>query len=348
VRILRAAALRPGDGLNVVVGRNGSGKTSLLEALHLLGTGRSFRTRAAREVIRRGESGLRVLGEVALGSGGVHALAVEKAGSGTRLRLDGTPVRAASQLARLLPLVLISPESQRLLSDGAALRRQLIDWALFHVEPAYPEAWQRYERARRQRNSSLRKGESRDSVAAWDDALATQGETLHRHRARYLGEVLEVLASVSGRLLGVAVESVYRRGWPEQRSLAEALGSSWGRDRDRGFTTAGPHRADLEFSAGGRAARSVLSRGEGKLFAGAVLLAQVAYLEQRCARRPVVMVDDLASELDDDSRRRLLDALRSSGAQVFVTAVARDLVDTAGWREPRVFHVERGEIEEVV
>ena len=342
VRVVGEADLAPGAGLNVFEGANGSGKTSLLEAIHLLGSGRSFRTHRLGELIRRDETGLLVRGEVQGEDGSTESVGVEKTSEGLRIRVSGQEVRAASELARRLPLVVITPDSQRLLTDGAALRRQLMDWALFHVEPTYLEVVQRYRRAIRQRNAALREGAGPGVLAPWDREVGESGEALHRQRDRFLESVLPVYAETLGELLSMSVAIRYQPGWDASQSLEATLGENAHRDRARGFTGVGPHRADLRFTTEGTPVHQVLSRGEGKLFVVGLVLAQGRFLQDLQGRRPMVLVDDLASELDVDSRGRFFRQLAALGAQIFVTTVSRELVETEAWEGLRVFHVERG------
>lgn len=342
VRVLSSVDVAPGAGLNVFEGANGSGKTSLLEAIHLLGSGRSFRTHRLTELVARGESGLLSRGEVRGEDGAVVSVGVEKRPQGLRIRVAGETVRSASDLARRLPLVVITPDSQRLLTDGAVLRRQLMDWALFHVEPTYLDVVQRYRRALRQRNAALREGVGPGALAPWDQEVAEAGEALHRQRDRFLESILPVYAEALADLLSMEVAIRYQPGWDRGQALAEALVGHGPRDRARGFTSVGPHRADLRFFTDGVPLHQVLSRGEGKLFVVGLVLAQGRFLQTTQGRHPIVLVDDLASELDGDSRARFFRQLRALGAQIFVTTVSRDLVDTADWKGLRVFHVERG------
>lgn len=348
LRVVREARLTPAPGLNLLVGANGSGKTSLLEAVYLLGTARSFRTRRVGELVRHGAEELRVRGEVMQSSSGRESIGVEKAVGGLRIRVSGEDVRSASALARRLPMLAITPDSQRVLTDGADLRRGVMDWSLFHVEQAYLPVLQRYRRALRQRNAALREGRDLTALASWDEELASAGETLHGFRDRCLADVFPVFAQVLEGLLGTPVEIRYQRGWKTGESLASALRASGATDMARGFTGVGPHRADLAFRIGRSPARQVLSRGEGKLFVGAVLLAQARHLAARQGRPPLLMVDDLASELDRDSRARLLAGLREVGAQTFITTVSRELVECQEWRDMRTFHVEHGRFREMV
>jgi DNA replication and repair protein RecF len=342
IRILSSVDCTPGDCLNVFVGANGSGKTSILEGIHILGSGRSFRTHRLSELITREQSWLRVRGVIRGEDGASESIGVEKGAEGLRIRLAGDEVRNASELARRLPLVVITPESQRLLTDGAVLRRQLMDWALFHVEPTYLSVLQRYKRALRQRNAALRDGAGPAALAPWDQETAEAGEGLHRLRDRFLESILPVYGKTLENLISMGVEIRYQPGWDTATGLSQALQGNLTTDRARGFTGVGPHRADLRFTTEGAAVHHVLSRGEGKLFVVGLVLAQARFLLDAQGRRPVVLVDDLASELDEDSRGRFFAQLRLLGAQIFVTTVSRDLVETADWEGLRVFHVERG------
>jgi DNA replication and repair protein RecF len=343
IRALSVLDCSPGEGLNVFVGANGSGKTSILEAIHLLGSGRSFRTHRLAELISRGESWLRARGDVYGEDGAAESVGVEKGDQGLRIRVSGEEIRNASELARRLPLVVITPDSQRLLTDGAVLRRQLMDWALFHVEPTYLRVLQRYRRALRQRNAALRDAVGATALAPWGQEVGEAGEALHELRDRFLEGILPLYSDSLAKLISMPVEIRYQPGWDTTQGLAEALEKTAGSDRARGFTGVGPHRADLRFSTHGAPVHQVLSRGEGKLFVVGLVLAQARFLEDIQGRRPIVLVDDLASELDEDSRGRFFAQLRVLGAQIFVSTVSRDLVQTTDWEGLRVFHVERGQ-----
>lgn len=342
IRVLAELECTPGARLNVFVGANGSGKTSLLEAIHILGSGRSFRTRRLGELIRRGESALMARGVLQGDDGASTPVGVEKGPEGLRIRVGGEGVRSASELARQLPLAVISPDSQRVLTDGADLRRRLMDWALFHVEPGYLATLQRYRRALRQRNAVLRDGGRLSGLAAWDEELAEAGEALHGQRTALLAGVLPLYAQTLQGLIPMAFDIDYQAGWDTSVALREALAAAAGADRARGFTGVGPHRADLRLGVEGSPAGQVLSRGEGKLFVVGLVLAQARFLQERQGRLPVVLVDDLASELDVHSRGLFFGELQRLGAQSFITSVSRDAVESAASEALSVFHVERG------
>ena len=347
LRVLSSVNFAPQPGLNVLYGPNGSGKTSVLEALHLLGIGRSFRSRRCGEMIRRGAKGFRVTAAISR-SDSEHRIGIEHQADGLLIRCDGKPVIAASMLARVLPLVVLTPESYRLMTDGASLRRQLLDWCLFHVEPNFLSVFQRFRRALKQRNTALRRKESPLLVRSWDEELIGSGEAVHQLRARYISRVLPTLEAFVERLLPFHVKLEYRPGWQQSRSFESALSDSFWSDVERGYTQVGPQRCDLEFLLDGIAAKSLLSRGETKLFVAGLILAQAAHFVEAMAKRPIILVDEVASELDRESRYRVFSALATLGAQTFVTSVSRELAESGAWPPDAVFHVEQGEMRTVV
>ena len=348
LRVLQQVSVALAAGINAFIGVNGAGKTSLLEAVHVLATGRSFRTRRLGELIRRESPWLRVRGEVEWEEGLREWVGLEKQGDALRVRIGGEEVRSASVLARRLPVVVVSPDSQRLLTDGAYLRRQLIDWSLFHVEPSYFDVHQRFRRALRQRNAALREGVSAARLQSWDRELAEQGEALHGLRATHMQSLIPAFGESLSTLMAVPVDITYHAGWRKDQSLEKALGGARETDRDRGFTSVGPQRGDLRFQVSGTPAQHVLSRGEGKLFVVGMLLAQAEYLMACQGKRPLVLVDDLASELDAESRGQFFSRLGALEAQTLVTTVDEKLLEEGAEQPMKMFHVERGQATEVI
>ncbi len=347
LRIIESAGLAPAPGLNLIVGANGSGKSSLLEAIHLLLTGRSFRSRRAEEFIRRGASQTQVHARILEDGGDGVAVGVEKRPRSTRIRLAESEVRSASTLARRFPLVTIPADSQRLVFDGADLRRRLLDWGLFHVEPDYAAVHQDYRRVLQQRNAQLRALPDAQVLAPWDLELEECGAKLHRLRQSHLEHVLPQVSSLASVLAGLEVSVHYKPGWDQSVPLSGALAKSLARDAARGYTGIGPHRADLELKIGARPAQQVLSRGEAKLTCVALWLAQVRDHQHRCGGAPLVLIDDLAAELDPENRRRVFQSILDQGVQAFVTSVSEDPASDApgAWKG---FHMERGKVREMV
>ncbi|MGF1614053.1 MAG: DNA replication/repair protein RecF [Gammaproteobacteria bacterium] len=344
LRILRTLSISPSPSLNLFVGPNGSGKTSVLEGIHLLGLGRSFRTRYIREAVARDGGELLAFGEVGLDDGRTVRIGVERQRTGRRIRIDGQDVCAASELARTMPLFMLTPHGQWLLAEGAEQRRRLMDWTLFHVEPSYLTVLQRYHHVLRQRNAQLKQPKVAE-LTAWNQQLGQSGEVVHSFRQHYLSQLAPRLEAILGDLLATPIELAYTPGWDARSTLHTALTDATTEDRFRGYTTVGPHRADLQFRIGTSPAHRLLSRGETKLLVLGFLLAQVDCVIDSVSKTPIVLIDDLPSELDALSRHRFMRSLAQRKAQTFFTALPDSPIDTSCWPDARIFPIRHGQIE---
>lgn len=331
----------PDPRLNLISGANGAGKTSLLEAIYVLGRGRSFRTADPCALRREGSRGFALAGRVELSSRQV-LVRIETDGSSTAVRIGDHEASGLAELAELLPVQIMEPGAHKLIEEGPARRRRFLDWGVFHVEPRFLDAWRRYQRALRQRNAGLKQNASDASLAGFEAALCEAGEEIGRMRARYVDRLRPLLAAAAQSLLGTTVDCHYVTGWASGRSLAEVLNEGRAMDRRQQATRAGPQRADLHIQLAGKAARERVSRGEQKLLAASLILAQIDVFSVLAQSPGVLLVDDPAAELDRDRLGRLLRALLARKAQVFLTALPEgvpELPDTA-----RVFHVEQGRV----
>jgi len=349
VRNLLDVHINPSRGVNLITGANASGKTSLLEAIHILGQGRSFRSTRIGTIIHHQNDCLRVTGELGKrNEPALHRIGIQRCLHKTRIRLDQQDVQQISRIARLLPIQLLTPESIRLLEQGPSQRRKYLDWGLFHVEQSFMGAWQAFSRALRQRNAALRNGEKSRQIRVWDQSLIENGEQITRLRKTYVEKLRQPVNQVCLELLGFSPELVYRQGWRQEISYQAALDAAVERDRLRGMTTVGPHRADLGCLVDGNPVQEVFSRGQLKMLVAALRIAQTSLLAPSQDKRPVFLIDDLAAELDSAHRRILLELLANTAGQTFVTATDPELIDLSPWKERRMFHVEHGKITEVV
>jgi DNA replication and repair protein RecF len=340
LRCIEKAELELGPGTHLIFGANGAGKTSLLEAAFVLGRGRSFRTRQNERLIRHGCALLRVLGRTS-GDALPHTLGVEVARErGTRARVDAQNVRSLAELTAVFPVQALDPDAHKLIEESAARRRRWLDWAVFHVEPGFADAWGRYSRALQQRNAALRSGLG--DVEVWDPELAREGEKLSEARYRVLAALKPYWAALSEELIGVEVALGFSAGWDRGDSLAAALAAGMLRDRERRSTVVGPHRADVLLRVRGRAAREVLSRGQQKLAAVALTLCQLEYLKAEHGLRPTLLLDDPSAELDQERLGRFIARVRALDTQLIITALDRDY---RLFGEPQsMFHVEQGRV----
>ncbi|MCK9530892.1 MAG: DNA replication/repair protein RecF [Gammaproteobacteria bacterium] len=345
-RNLQEVTLEPGPAINLIEGPNGSGKTSLLEAIHVAGVGRSFLTHHRQLLIRQGcpEATVFVIRQ---DQDREERTGVRfSAGGEWEFRRDGERINTRAALAQGKPLAVITPESHALVEGGPKERRSFLDWGLFHVEQDFLEVWRRYQRALRQRNACLAQGA--EEASAWTPMLCEAGTRVDGGRRAWVERVAAELGQspLLGSLPG-GVHLWYERGWIKEHSLAEALERDTERDRRDGLTHSGPHRGDMKIRIDDHPASDVLSRGQEKLLVCGLWLAQLVLVREITARAPIVLLDDLPSELDERNRCLLLEALVALGAQVFVTTTDRSLTPTP-FSGSRLFHVEQGCITTVV
>ncbi|WP_175653105.1 DNA replication/repair protein RecF [Pseudomonas sp. Marseille-P9899] len=349
VRNLHPVTFSPSPRINILYGDNGSGKTSVLEAIYLLGLARSFRSTRLNPVIQYEQPTCTVFGQVALENGASSNLGVSRERQGDfTIRIDGQNARGTAQLAEILPLQLINPDSFRLLEGAPKIRRQFLDWGVFHVEPRFMGTWQRLQKALRQRNSWLRHG-TLDAIsqAAWDRELCLASAEIDEYRRNYIKALKPVFEKILGELLELeGLTLSYYRGWDKDRELSDVLAASVQRDQQMGHTQAGPQRADLRLRLGANNAADILSRGQQKLVVCALRIAQGHLVSQARRGQCIYLVDDLPSELDEQHRRALCRLLEDLRCQVFITCVDHELL-REGWQMDTpvaLFHVEQGRI----
>ncbi|KAF1712329.1 DNA replication/repair protein RecF [Pseudoxanthomonas kalamensis DSM 18571] len=348
LRCVTEASLRPVAGLNLITGENGAGKTSLLEGLHLMAYGRSFRGRVRDGLVRSGQPALEVFVEWQEQQGArVRRAGLQHGGAEWQGRLDGAEVAQLGELCAALAVVSFEPGSHALVSGGGEPRRRFVDWGLFHVEPEFLPYWRRYSRALKQRNALLKSGAGGRQLDAWDTELAESGETLTRRRQEYLERLQPQVQAVAADLvpsLGRAWLD-FQPGWRRQElSLADALLLVRQRDLQSGFTSVGPHRADWRIGYAARPGQEPLSRGQAKLTALSCLLAQAEDYAAQRGEWPVMALDDLASELDRRHQLGVLRRLRAGQAQVFMTGTEPPVGLGDEIAPDAVFHVELGQV----
>lgn len=344
-RCIEQAEIIVSPELNLIVGPNASGKTSLLEAIFFLGRARSFRTARIGPLIRDGAAELQVAGRIRQGDRPIP-VGIRRGRRAGEARIAGQPTKSLAELSEAFPVQVLDPSVHGLVDGGPRERRRFLDWGVFHVERPFHQAWQRYSRALRQRNSEIRASGERRLAGAWDTDLAAAGERLDAYRRSYLAALAPNLERIAGRLLAIdePVTVEYAPGWPDDLGLAEALDKGWQRDRQAGSTQVGPHRADLVLRVGTHRAQDRVSRGQQKVLAGALVLAQLAEYHRRTGRAAALLADDIPAELDRDHLGRFLALAREGTSQLFLTAIHAAALPAETVAAARVFHVEHGRI----
>lgn len=337
--------LQPAPRFNLLVGPNGSGKTSALEAIHVLSVGRSFRTHKLDPLISTDSDQFLLYSE--LGEGQRLGLQRGRSGAPT-LRLDSENQTSWSQVAALLPLQIINTDSFSLLEGGGKVRRQFLDWAMFHVEHSYLREWRGYRRLLSQRNSLLkqRPADLHQQLDAWDIEIARLAQSIHLRRQDLIqgfGPEFEEL--VATFLPAVQLELSYQAGWDLSQDISEALRQNRERDLRYGMTLLGPHRADFQVRVGRHPAIEVLSRGQTKMLVCAIKLAMGQLIKNR-VHRSIYLIDDLAAELDLSNCKIVIDYLETTQDQCFFTAIQEDFLPVLAHltESSGKFHVEHGKI----
>ena len=338
LRCLQQARLELHSHVNLVTGTNGAGKTSLLEAIYLLGRGRSFRTRHTERLIGHDADRLTIFGRTDEPNFATLGLRYDRE-LGLHARVSGRDAKSLAELSAAFPVQIVDPGIHRLVEEGPAYRRRWLDWGVFHVEPGFVEAWTEHARTLKQRNAALRVGAD---PSPWDPELVRLGTTLSVARARTMGLLEPYWRQTLKALLGEPVSLAYYQGWSRDRSLAESLAMHRVQDLDRGSTGLGAHRFDVQLTMDGRTAREVLSRGQQKLLGAALALAMARLAGSGGRRPPTLLLDDPAAELDRAHTDALVSEIRTLRGQLVVTALHPE---EARFGDPdRAFHVEQGRV----
>ncbi len=348
VRNLNAVDLKPGAGINLFLGDNGAGKTSLLEALHCLSRGRSFLGSGRHEFLNREQRKAVIVAHLARNDEPSEVLGIQREPSVWSARAGGQDIKSLATLAEKLPFTVFHPGLHRLIEGQPEDRRRFLDFGVFHVEHGFLQHWRRYRTTLRQRNAAIRSGASINEITVWDQALVEHGEAVAQYRRSHLDRIssfaAEHLQRFSPALAKISLSLA--TGWPEDQTLHEALGECLGQDRELGFTSRGPHRGDVRMVSAGQRIAGRLSRGQQKMVALALLLAQSEAMSEQ-GGVPVIGFDDLPSELDTEHQRIAVEVVRRLGAQIWITGnAAPPGVDKSG--VDKVFHVEQGQVSELV
>lgn len=351
-RNLERVALRPSSGVNLIYGANGSGKTSVLEAIHALAVGRSFRTHRHRPLIQWEKDAYTLYAEVDQAGASIPLGLQRRRNGEVTLKANGRAVGSLAELATLLPVQVIDAHSFALLEGSPRGRRQFMDWLVFHVEPSFFAAWKGAQRCLRQRNSLLRRDRMDGSeLAIWDRELVRLSEEIDDCRRRCIEKFQPAFMGLLEEFVAIpGVSLSYQRGWDRQKPYEQVLTDNFERDRLQGHTQSGSHRADLRIMVKGQPAGEVLSRGQQKLVICALRVAQGLIFSRSTGYPCLYLVDDLPSELDDRHRAKLVEWLDRLKTQVFVTGVDREALK-ADWMTRnetpvRLFHVEQGRVSE--
>jgi len=337
-RNLRSTTLDFDSRCNLISGDNGSGKTSLLEAIHVLCQAQSFRSHQLAQCINHDKSGFMLFGRF----DGFKA-GLSRKGKMLEIRLNGETVKRRSDLVKKAPINIVNADSFVLVDGAPARRRAFLDWCLFHVEPSYAESWRQFQHALKQRNRLLKTRRDLHLLDYWDRHLLEPSSRLYEMRIRYTEKLRQIIAHEFDHLLqGLRLELEYRQGWPDNASLQESLEAHRDRDIRAGFTGTGIHRDDLSLTSNGRPVGEVLSRGQSKRVCLGLFLASLELVNRTADRRVILLIDDLHSELDGAAQKQVYNQLAAMDLQLFISNIDGAIPAGIEAKEFKWFHVEHG------
>jgi len=343
LRLFEQFELTPDSRLNLIIGPNAAGKTSILESIYILGLGRSFRTRSIAKIIKNGQTELQVLGK-SLKADIPQKIGISRTRQQFQIRINNESYNRLSDLAAAMPVQCLTPETHFGFFRSAKHRRAALDWGVFHVEQSFINIWSDYKQVLRQRNAALKEAVSDKLFEPWEKQLSESAMAIHQQRQKFIAKfdplVNEFCHQFNKKLL-INIRLV--PGWPEEELLFDALAAHRQQDQKRGFTLYGPHRGDMKIFIDGKPADQA-SSGQQKLAVIAIRMAQIVMMNENSHVRPILLLDDLLSELDAHHRERVLAMLQELPAQIFMTTTDLEYLGDKKHVFGQTFHVEHGRI----
>ena len=346
LRNIQSLELSLADDVNLFFGANGAGKTSILEAIDFLSRGRSFRHHRLNPLLRKDAETITVSSTVQHGEQKLR-MGIEKSSQHTTLHQNQQKVASISAHAMYLPVVSMHPDSHQLIQGGAKYRRNFIDWTAFHVKHDFLQDWRDFNKCLRQRNQMLRSGKTASKeLLAWTEELCLQANKVNEARSAIFNELKPIFLDFIDKILPEAeIELDYYAGWPKELTLASAIEQTQQQEQVKRTTQRGPHRADIKIQLNQQTAAAAASRGQQKLIAACLLLAQIKFAQANSKQRCIVLLDDIRAELDQPHTNALLAELQALKCQAFITAIEEKQINLAGWKEAKTFHVKQGTCE---
>lgn len=346
-RNIQSAELKLSPSLNLIYGQNGSGKTSLLEAIYYLSTAQSFRTQSIESLIKEGCSHFTVAANIK-DSGLTKRIGLRKSRNQIIRRINQETVQRQIDITKELPVRILHPDSHKLVSGSPSIRRSFLDWGCFYHHPTFLKTWSSVKSLLKQRNALLKTSFNQKVLESLNQQFSLYSEHIDQLRNEYLQDLIPIITLYTKSILGMDHKLLidYSRGW--KSPLSDQLKHDTERDRRFRRTHSGPHRADLLISFNDADARNTASRGQQKLIVVILTLSQIHLFKTRTQNSGILLIDDLPSELDSDHQYLFIEALHELEQQLFITAIDPDSLDLQNWTDSSMFHVKHGQFTEVV
>jgi len=361
IRNLKEYSISPSPKTNIIIGKNGAGKTNLLEAIYLNTLGRSFRTNTTRSLTKDNENACWVFARHQSGFGEIDKIGIERLkGNQQGISLNGQRQSSLAELAALIPTIIIQPSETHLIDGASQQRRKHLDWVLFHVEPRFLDCWRQNQKQLKQRNQLLRRLSIKRGITntdlvelrAWDLGYVESCQSLSEYRKNINSELEQRVQAVIKKLPAfnnenlIQIKTYFYRGWEEGKALSDVLIDHVDQDLKKGFSCSGAHRSDFQLRANNSLAKDYLSRGQKKLLAMSMCLAQAMVLRDVANKPTIILLDDVFSEIDEENTRAFIAELRKIDTQLFISCLhTQEWVKNVFEKETKVFHVEQGKIE---
>jgi len=349
VRNIRQANLNLNPNFNVLFGKNGSGKTSILEGLYLLGNGSSFRTTKLSQIIQNNYNELVVSGTVSNLNDFPIKLGISIQKQNRRIKVGGKDAKSRVELLEHLPLQIVYPGNLSMIEGSPKNRRQFIDWGVFYEDSEYINDWKLFKRALKQRNGLLKLKQRKD-LEIWDFELAKYGTIVGKKREKYLANLEPYFRLIANEFLSFSeIEFRYVRGWDSDKELLNVLNDDREKDLKIGWTQSGPHKGDVIIVMDGHIAKSFVSRGQMKQIVLALKLAQLKILRSKKTnfRSGCFLIDDICAELDSTNLGILMDYIKSMDVQCLITTLNRPSISSLCDSNSSMFKVEHGSVKAV-
>lgn len=346
-RNIQSTELTLSSSLNLIYGQNGSGKTSLLEAIHYLSTAQSFRTHNIESLIKKGCSHLTVAANIT-DAGLTKRIGLRRSRNQIIRRINQETVQRQTDITKQLPVRILHPDSHKLVSGAPSVRRSFLDWGCFYHQASFLKTWSSVKSILKQRNALLKSHFNLKVLESLNQQFCLYSEEIDQLRTQYMQELAPLISSYTKKILGPThkLNVEYHNGW--KTPLSDQLTHDMERDRRFKRTHSGPHRADLQIKFNDEDARNNASRGQQKLIVVILTLSQIHLFRSQAQSSGILLIDDLPSELDKAHQNLFIEALHELQQQLFITAIDPDTLDLKNWTDSRMFHVKHGQFTEVV